>query len=114
MEIVNRKELESPCRFCGKPLVVYVENTYFRAMCKNCGIHTMTCTSPVSAIDTYYSIGRKINASLEPTLKRSEDARSAQRMVIIDEICKRLGAVAFIKGPLHELHEIATKVKELK
>lgn len=114
MEIVNQKEPKSPCRFCGEPLVIYAEDIYFRAMCKKCGIHTMTCPSPAAALDAYHSIGRVINKSQEPILERSENVRVARRAVVIDEICKRLGAVAFIKGPLNELHEIATKVKELK
>lgn len=74
----------------------------------------MTCSSPVDAIDTYHSICGAINKAQEPLLERSENARAARKAVVIDEICKRLGAVAFVKGPLNELHEIATKVKELK
>lgn len=56
---------------------------------------------------------RLAGLSINPR-NRSENVRVARRAVVIDEICKRLGAVAFIKGPLNELHEIATKVKELK
>lgn len=114
MEIVNQKEPKSPCRFCGGPLVAYAGDIYFRAMCKKCGIHTMACPSPAAALDACHSIGRAINKSQEPILERSENARVARRAVVIDEICKRLGAVAFVQGPPHELHEIANMVKELK
>lgn len=112
MEIVNQKESKSPCRFCGEPLVIYAEDIYFRAMCKKCGIHTMTCLSPELAIDAYHTVSRVLHKAQDS--ESSENARAARRADVIDEICKRLGAVAFVQGPLHELHEIANMVKELK
>lgn len=111
---IEKKETTYPCCFCGKELVIYPDSGGHRAKCRSCGVHTIVCQSPLLAVDAYYSIRKKINETQEPLLERSENARAARRAVVIDEICKRLGAVAFIKGPLNELHEIATKVKELK
>lgn len=112
MEIVNQKEPKSPCRFCGEPLVIYAEDNYFWAECKKCGIHTMPCLSPELAIDAYHTVSRVLHKARDS--ESSENARAARRADVIDEICKRLGAVAFVQGPLHELHEIANMVKELK
>lgn len=112
MEIVNQKESKSSCRFCGEPLVIYTEDNYSWEECKKCGIHTMTCPSPELAIDAHHTVSRVLHKAQDS--ESSENARAARRADIIDEICKRLGAVAFVQGPLHELHEIANMVKELK
>nr|UVX80940.1 MAG: Transcription elongation factor Elf1 like [Bacteriophage sp.] len=66
MEIV-KKETANPCYFCEKELEVYPDEGGYRAKCSNCGVYTIACTSPESAIHAYNSVTHAYKSTLVRT-----------------------------------------------